>query len=318
MTYPGDGRVFIAYDLQDAVEAQGICARLEQAGFAVWLAQRDAAASTAEQAYAMVRSAAAQCACVVLVLSGRPVNIAMLADFTQLADSAGKPIIPIRVAAQAQVPGFPALARAKAWIDASGPAAEQELARLVAELGALVPRHAPTPPQPQWSPPPPAQAMAGAPQAVPAPPVAAAQHYQPAAASPHYPAAPPAAAQAPAYGQDWNSLQVQPGETSLGSWVVALNSYGPDVTGSLTITDRRILFKPKVAGTSLVGMLLSQRKSFKDQNTVVLGRDQVVGVQVEKRMLNTWILVSTAGGPVLGFNRGLMSPDPIVAALQPR
>jgi len=307
MTYPGDGRIFIAYDLQDAVEAQGLCARLEQAGFGVWLAQRDAAAGTAEQAYAMVRSAAAQCACLVLVLSGRPVNITMLGDFAQLADSAGKPIIPIRVGAQAQVPNFPALARAKAWIDASGAAAEQELARLIAELGALAPRHVRAPQQaaPQWAP-------------EPAPAVAAAQTYQLAPPPPHLPPAPPAAAPAPAYGQDWSSVQVQPGETSLGSWVVALNSYGPDVTGSLTITDRRVLFKPKVAGTSLVGMLLSQRKSFKDQNTVVLGRDQVVGVQVEKRMLNTWILVATAAGPVLGFNRGLMSPDPIVAALKPR
>lgn len=298
MIHPGDGRVFIAYDPQDAGEAQALSDRLEQAGFPVWLAGRDTAPGSPEQAYATVRSAASGSACLLLVLSGRPVDLDMLGDLTQRADAAGKPVFPVRVAPEAQVPGFPALARAKAWIDASGPAAEQGYATLVAELRALAPSRS-------------------APQQAPVPPVAAAQPY-PANPPPHY-SAPPAAAPAPAHGYaDWSSVEVQPGETPLGTWLLAVRDNGPDVTGSLTITDRRILFKPRVAGASLLGMLLSQRRSFKDRYTIVLGRDRVVRVQSEKHVISTWIYVTTADGAVCAFNRGLMSADPILAALQRR
>lgn len=309
--HPSDGRVFIAYDPQDSLEASGLCARLEQAGFAVWLAGRDSAGGTAEQAYAAVRSAAARSACLLLILSGRPVNMAMLGDLTQLADSAGRPIIPVRVGQQAQVPDFPPLARARAWIDGCGPAAEQEFARLASELSALAPRVAPPPPapapQPQWSPP----AAPPQPQSSPAAAPPPAQPVQ------HYPATHPAPPSAAGHG-DWNSVEVQPGETSLGTWVVGLRGNGPDITGTLTVTDRRILFKPKVAGTSLVGMLLSQRKSFKDRHTIVLPRDRVIDVQTKKSVIGTWVMVTTAEGGVCAFHRSPMSADPILAALQPR
>jgi hypothetical protein len=141
------GCVFIAYDPQDGAEAQALAGHLENAGFGTWLAGRDAGATAPEQAYAAVRSAASQSASFLLVLSGRPVDLNLLGDLTQIADAAGKPIFPIRIGGQAQVPGFPALARAKAWIDASGPAREQELARLVAELGAVAPRRPAAPAQ---------------------------------------------------------------------------------------------------------------------------------------------------------------------------
>jgi hypothetical protein len=328
MTDSADGRIFIAYDPQDSREAQELSASLEQAGFWVWVAGRDAAASTGEEAYAAMRSAAARCACSVLVLSGRAVNMGMLGDLTHLADQAGKPIFPIRVGPLAQVPNFPALARAKAWIDASGPAAGQELSRLTAELTALAPRRVPPssqhPSQPQPQPQPaPAPAVAAVLPAAAAPPPAqpgAVPSYAAPVPPPlHYPAAYPSAAQAPAHGHpDWNSVELQPGEVSLGSWVLAINISGPDVTGSLTVTDRRILFKPKLAGTSLLGMLLSQRKQFKARHTIVLSRDQIVRVHSEKRLITTWIYVTTAGGAVCTFNRGVMSADPILAVLQPR
>ena len=83
-------------------------------------------------------------------------------------------------------------------------------------------------------------------------------------------------------------------------------------------TDRRILFRPKIAGTSLVGMLLSQRKQFKDRHTIVLSRDQVTGVRTEKHFISHWIYVTTADGIEWGFIRGVMSPDPVMAVLQSR
>lgn len=295
MTQASDGRIFIAYDSHDIAEAQQLCARLEQAGFSVWVAGRDAAAGTPEQAHEAVRSAAARCACFLLLLSGRAVDMRMLGDLTHIADSAGRPVFPIRVALEAQVPDFPALARARAWIDICSPAVDQEYARLTAELAAVAPRHFPTASQQG------AQAF----QATQPPP----HHYHPAR---------PALAPQPGYGHvDWSSVEIQPGEVSLGSWLLAINLTGPDVSGMLTITDRRILFKPKIAGASLLGFLLSQRKTFKDRHTIVLSRDQVTRVHHEKHFISHWIYVTTADGAVCGFNRGLMSPDPIMAVLHP-
>lgn len=135
----------------------------------------------------------------------------------------------------------------------------------------------------------------------------------PPAVAPVQPPSAPAPDQA-----NWDSVEVQPGETSLGSWIVAIRSVGPDVTGRLTVTDRRILFKPQVAGTSLFGMLMSQRKGFKDQYTLVLPREKVASVHSEKGMINTKVVVTTIDNVAFGFIRGLLSSEPILAALQPR
>lgn len=184
----------------------------------------------------------------------------------------------------------------------------------------------------------PAMAAQPAPVAQPAAPqpVMAEPAYQPPPAAPPSPPAPayqapvapayqappaPAYQAAPAPGHphaDWSSIEIQPGEVSLGNWMVALQARGPDMTGVLTVTDRRILFKPKVGGTSVLGMLISQMSHVKARNTVVLMKDQVVGVRLDKGMINTSILVSTADGAVYAFTRGLMSSDPIVAAIEQR
>jgi hypothetical protein len=149
------------------------------------------------------------------------------------------------------------------------------------------------------------------------PPVSTPQPYQ-APSPPPYRAPPPAPAAPAQSSANWGSVEVQPGEVPLGSWTVAIRSVGPDVTGRLTVTDRRILFKPQVAGTTLFGMLLSQRKGFKDQYTLVLPRDKVASVHSEKGMINTKIVVTTVDNVAFGFIRGLLSSEPILAALQPR
>ena len=131
------------------------------------------------------------------------------------------------------------------------------------------------------------------------------------------PAAPPAAASLPADGSDWDSVEVQPGETKLDSWVVSLSSMGIETAGSLTVTDRRLLFKPKFGGQSIVGMVISQTESFKDESSVILMRDQILSVRQERRFLNKYIIVTIAEGDI-HFNRGVMSAEPILAALQPR
>jgi hypothetical protein len=121
----------------------------------------------------------------------------------------------------------------------------------------------------------------------------------------------------PAHGDaNWESVEVQPGETALGSWLVGLleRSYG--LSGMLTVTDRRLLFKPKVAGTSLAGMLISQLPTFKERNTVVLRKDQIAAVRSDKGLINTKIQVTALDGATYIFNRGVASADPILAAIE--
>jgi hypothetical protein len=64
-------------------------------------------------------------------------------------------------------------------------------------------------------------------------------------------------------------------------------------------------------------MAISQTKSFKDANTIVLSRDRITGVQAARRVLNVYVTVTTLDGPIV-FNRGPISADAILAALQPR
>ena len=131
------------------------------------------------------------------------------------------------------------------------------------------------------------------------------------------PPAPAETVSLPADGSDWTSVEVQRGETKLDSWLVSLWSMGLETSGSLTITDRRLLFKPKIGGRSLVGMIISQTRTFKDSSRIVLGRDRIISVHHEKRLLNNHVVVTTPDGTI-DFNRGVMSADAIVAALQPR
>jgi ribosomal protein S27E len=141
-----------------------------------------------------------------------------------------------------------------------------------------------------------------------------------AVAAPAEPGAPamPAVAAADLGEGDWDSLDIQAGETELGNWIVGLVTDWRDVAGSLIVTDKRLLFKPKIAGATLGGILASQTKGFKDGHTIILPRELIVGVESKRQVLNKYIYVTLADGGVLGFNRGVMSADPILAALQPR
>ena len=141
---PSDGCVFIAYDSQDAEDAQALAATFEQRGVAVWLPGRDGDPAAAAQA------AAGRCAAFALVLSGRPVDLSALGELTRIADAAGRPIYPVRTSDAATVPDFPALARARGWVDATGAQRDENLARFAAELQAIAPARSSAPAAPSW------------------------------------------------------------------------------------------------------------------------------------------------------------------------
>ena len=116
---------------------------------------------------------------------------------------------------------------------------------------------------------------------------------------------------------DWFSLEIQPGETEVGNWIVGLVTDWQDVAGSLVVTDKRVLFRPKIAGVHLGDILVSQTREFKDANNLILFRDEIVSVHSKRKVLNTYIYVETAYGDTIAFNRGISKVEPVVAALQP-
>lgn len=167
---------------------------------------------------------------------------------------------------------------------------------------ALQPPAAPMPARVEPTPPPaPPPAPAYLP---PAPPPPAPVEHSPAPAAP-----------APTYGAaDSNSVEVQPGEVSLGTWIVALLR-GAGVTGVLTVTDRRLLFKPKVAGTGVLTMLVSQLPTYKARYMVVLAKQQIVAVDSTKGVIHTRITVTASDGNVYEFNRAGSNVGPILEAI---
>jgi hypothetical protein len=114
------------------------------------------------------------------------------------------------------------------------------------------------------------------------------------------------------------AIELQQGETSLGNWTVNCESPARRATnGSLMVTDRRILFDPKMEAGGRAAKQIRQSLSsgWKANNTVTVDRDQVTGVEAKKGFFSKKVIVSLAGGETLVFNRGMMSVDPILAAL---
>jgi hypothetical protein len=119
---------------------------------------------------------------------------------------------------------------------------------------------------------------------------------------------------------------VQPGEISLGSWFVGLvasssaaagNAAGrpnQPVAGTLTVTDLRLLFKPKLAGATALSLLMSQFN--KDQYAIILRRDQIANVQSDKGAVDTHVIVTMLDGARHVFGRRVMGADDIITALQ--
>ena len=146
MVKPSDGCAFIAFDWQDSGEAQALTAALERAGVAVWASGRDMAPAGDQAQYsAGLAAAASRAAAFVLLVGPRPADPQALAEQTRIADATGKPIYPVRIHEQASAPDFPALAKARTWIDATGQRRDQEIARLAAELRAFTPQPAAAP-----------------------------------------------------------------------------------------------------------------------------------------------------------------------------
>lgn len=231
---PSEGCVFIAYDLKDADEAEQLAAALEAKGVDVWLGWRDKRTVRDASDYAeQLREAAGNCGALLLLLTGRKVDLEELGELTQRAYAADKPIYPVRTSETAEVPDFPALLRARAVVDAHGDDREAALDRLAGELGggsgAGEAASEPEPEQPSEAAPAapswPSAGEAPAPPAWPTPPAPAPA--PPAPAWPQQPAAPapaaggwPPAPAAPAAG-GWPQPGAAPAAAPAAAWPAA-------------------------------------------------------------------------------------------------
>lgn len=115
------------------------------------------------------------------------------------------------------------------------------------------------------------------------------------------------------------AIELQPGETTLGSWTVFHEAEGSrPVTGNLIVTNSRVLFDPKMEHSSrqLRQVRQSMSGGWKANNSLAIDRRDIAAVNAKKGFFSKKVFVSSANGSTHVFNRGMMSIDPILAALQ--
>ena len=115
------------------------------------------------------------------------------------------------------------------------------------------------------------------------------------------------------------TIELQPGETSLGSWTVNQEIAGRrPINGVLNVTNQRLIFDAKMEVSSRQGRQIQQalKGSWKAGNSLAVERSQVTGVEAKNSFFAKRVVVTAASGESYVFNRGMMSVEPIVAALQ--
>ncbi len=117
------------------------------------------------------------------------------------------------------------------------------------------------------------------------------------------------------------AIEMQPGETTLGRWTVYHESPGARArAGKLNVTDRRIVFEAQMTagGGALRQLQQSASGAWRANNSISVDRSEVTGIEAQKGFFSKKVLVTLANGTTYVFNRGIMSVDPIMAALQQR
>ncbi len=121
--------VFISYASQDATVAQRLCAALEAAGLACWIAPRDVRAG--ESHAAAIVQAINSCRMLVLVLSKSAIESSHVLGELERASSKKRPVLSVRMDTTELPPDFEYFLSANQWLDASGGPVEQILPALV-------------------------------------------------------------------------------------------------------------------------------------------------------------------------------------------
>jgi TolB-like protein/Tfp pilus assembly protein PilF len=127
-----DNAVFISYASQDSAVAQALCAALERAGIACWIAPRDVRPG---DFYAdSIVQAINACTVLVLLLSQSAIDSNHVLREVERASAKKRPIIAFRIDAATLPPGLEYFLSASQWIDASGTTPERQFPKLVEAL----------------------------------------------------------------------------------------------------------------------------------------------------------------------------------------
>ena len=145
--------IFISHSSDEAADAQGLCAFLEQHGLRAWIAPRDVRPGRdySEQ----LQQAIENCGAFLVLVSKSANSSPYVRVETEMAFSLDKPLFPIRTSEVAPGKGLALFLKIKHWTDAFGPQREHNLRRLVEELhfvlgddAGVQARTPPTPPPP--------------------------------------------------------------------------------------------------------------------------------------------------------------------------
>jgi hypothetical protein len=159
--------IFISHSSDEAADAQGLCAFLEQHGLKAWIAPRDVRPGRdySEQ----LQQAIENCGAFLVLVTKSANSSPYVRVETEMAFSLDKPLFPIRTSDVAPGKGLALFLKIKHWTDAFGAQREHNLRRLVEELHFVLAAGAPAqppppPPAPEWrasevrhAPPPPPQ-----------------------------------------------------------------------------------------------------------------------------------------------------------------
>jgi len=135
-------KLFISYASQDLTVADTVCAALEAAGIACWIAPRDVRAGDS-YASAIVQ-AINSCRMLVLVLSKSAIDSPHVLREVERASSKKRPVLSIRMDATELPPDLEYFLSANHWRDASGGPVEQILPALIAAVQGQTPLRAPS------------------------------------------------------------------------------------------------------------------------------------------------------------------------------
>ena len=112
------------------------------------------------------------------------------------------------------------------------------------------------------------------------------------------------------------AVSLCPGETEIDSWTLFYRPPNGDrISGKLVITNRRILFDAKF-NASVAAALTNDY--VKVDGLLEIDKAHVTGVNVETKLLSKKVHLTLADGSRHTFDRGAMSPDPIVEAIRAR
>jgi len=107
-------------------------------------------------------------------------------------------------------------------------------------------------------------------------------------------------------------IDLQPGEVTIDTWTLFYHHpNGGKYNGKLTVTNRRLLYAAS-DDASFAGVIGSRAA----EGFLEIEKNQVRGIEVQKKLLSKKAFVTLADGSVHVFDYGAMNIDKCVAAME--